>query len=63
MENNVNSQESAEHDLLWTASEIAKALNLKERQVWYLLERGELPARKIGGKWVASRQALLRAVT
>lgn len=55
-------QESAEHDLIWTASEIAKVLNLTERQTWYLLERRELPARKIGGKWVASRRALLRAV-
>ncbi|MGC2410862.1 MAG: DNA-binding protein [Methyloceanibacter sp.] len=52
----------AEHDLIWTGSEIAKVLNLTERQCWYLLERGALPARKIGGKWVASRRALLRAV-
>jgi hypothetical protein len=52
----------ASHDLVWTGSEIAKVLSLTERQCWYLLERGILPARKIGGKWVASRRALLRAV-
>ena len=62
MKSNETSIQDAEHDLIWTGSEIAKALNLTERQCWHLLERGALPARKIGGKWVASRRALLRAI-
>jgi len=62
VQSNEKSAEHAEHDLIWTASQIAGVLNLTPRQCWYLLERGALPARKIGGKWVASRRALLRAV-
>ena len=45
-------------DLLWGASSIAKALGVSERQAFYQLERGYLPARKIGVKWVVSRAAL-----
>ena len=56
------SVQSADHDLIWTGPEIAKVLNLTKRQCWYLLEQGALPARKIGGKWVASRRALLKAI-
>jgi hypothetical protein len=62
VKSNETSGQDTEHDLIWTGSEIAKVLNLTQRQCWYLLERGALPARKIGGKWVASRRALLKAV-
>lgn len=53
------SEEGNELDLLWGAEAIAKALNLKNRrQAFHLLERGLIPARKVGGQWVASHQRL-----
>jgi hypothetical protein len=45
-------------DLLWGAAAIAATLNRTARQTFHLLEAGELPARKVGGRWVASRKAL-----
>ena len=46
-------------DLVWGAREIAKCINLKSaKQAFRLLESGQLPARKIGRAWVASRSAL-----
>ena len=37
---------------------IAAELNQSERQTFHLLERGLLPAGKVGEKWVGSRTAL-----
>lgn len=48
----------AELDLLWGAAAIARELNLKTRKAFYLLEAGQLPAKKIGKQWVSSRHAL-----
>jgi hypothetical protein len=45
-------------DLIWGAEAIAGALNRKVRPVYYQLERGLIPAGKIGDQWVASRQTL-----
>jgi hypothetical protein len=50
-----------ENDLdmpIWGAAEIAKAINRSERQTFHLLEAGELPARKIGGRWTTTRRQL-----
>lgn len=45
--------------LVWGAAAIARELNLKnERQAFYILESGLLPAKKVGRQWVASRAAL-----
>lgn len=46
-------------DLLWGATEIAKVIGRTRRQTFGLLEAGHLPARKIGGRWVASRSDLV----
>jgi hypothetical protein len=52
---------SKSSDLLWGADEIGRAINRNPRQVWHLLDRGEIKcAVKKGGRWVASRAALLR---
>jgi hypothetical protein len=52
---------SESSDLLWGAGEIAAVLNRSERATWHMLSKGEIAcARKKGGKWVASRSALLR---
>ena len=47
-------------DLVWGAADIARMLGLTERQAFHVLEKRLLPAKKIGGRWVASRSALLR---
>lgn len=53
-------------DLVWGATDIACALDLPgpsgRRKVFRLLETGAIPARKIGGSWVASRTKLRRHV-
>ena len=47
-------------DLLWGAREIAAALGRTERQVFHMLEAGDIPpARQIGRRWVVSRKKLL----
>jgi hypothetical protein len=48
-------------DLLWGAIPIGKELGLNQRQAYYLLESGVVPgARKVGGRWCASRSGLRR---
>ncbi len=46
-------------DLAWGVDEIAKAIGRTERATFHLLAKGQLPARKVGGRWVASRRKLL----
>jgi hypothetical protein len=45
-------------DLIWGATAIGRELNLPSRKVFYLLESGRLPAKKVGRSWVTSRTAL-----
>lgn len=53
-------EESDTLDLLWGAEEIGAFLGRTPRQAWEALNKGELPARKINGRWAASRKALRR---
>ena len=55
---NFNHSASLADDLIWEASQIAQVINRTKRQTVYLLEKGQIPARKIGGRWVASRSRL-----
>ena len=48
---------------LWGARAIAEAMNLSERQAWHKLEKGQLPAEKVGKIWVSTRRRLLGRVT
>jgi hypothetical protein len=41
----------------WTSHQKA---TISMRATFYMLERGQLPAKKIGNKWVSSRRALRR---
>jgi hypothetical protein len=50
-------------DLLWGASEIGRAIKQTPRQAYHMLETGQLPARKVCGKWVVERDALRRHFT
>lgn len=45
-------------DILWGATAIAAAIGRSERSTFHLLEAGELPARKVAGRWCASRKKL-----
>ena len=49
-------------DLLWGCAAIAKAIGRTERQAYHMLEAGQLPANRVGRRWVGSRTRLLRAV-
>lgn len=52
----------ATEDIVWEVAEIAKVVGRSERQTFHLLNTGALPARKVGGRWVASRRKLLETV-
>jgi hypothetical protein len=45
-------------DLIWGVKALAIEIARTERQTFHLLEIKSIPARKIGGRWVASRAAL-----
>src|SRR4051812_40979589 len=48
-------------DFVWGAREIGETIGRTERQAHHLLTTGQLQsAKKKGGRWVASRAALLR---
>lgn len=50
-------------DLIWEVSEIAKLIGRTERQTFHLLSAGQLPAKKVGNRWVASRSKLIEFLT
>jgi len=45
-------------DLCWGASNIAKEIGRTREATFHLLASGELPAKKVGGRWCASRRRL-----
>lgn len=47
-------------DLIWEVGEIAKLIGRTPRQTFHMLKTGQLPAKKVGGRWVAERGKLLR---
>jgi hypothetical protein len=47
-------------DLVWEVSAIARVIGRTERQTFRLLETGQLPGKKVGGRWVSERGKLLR---
>jgi len=49
-------------DLLDGADEIARFTGWSKRRVFYLLEKGQLPAFKVGNKWCARRSALVQHI-
>lgn len=50
-------------ELLWGASAIAKVIGRTDRQVFHLLEQGAIPAKRVGGRWVAERTQLMNFFT
>jgi hypothetical protein len=52
------------HPLAWGVEEIGKVIGRTARQTHHILTRGQIKsARKVGGKWVANRDALLRELS
>lgn len=45
-------------DLVWGAEAIGRVISRTPRQVFAMLETGQLPAKKVGGRWVADRKQL-----
>jgi len=50
-------------DLIWGRAAIAKAIGRPERATFHMIARGYLPAKRIGGRWVASRRKLIEVLT
>lgn len=49
-----------EHDdIVWEAAGIGEVIGRTPRQVVHMLNMGLLPAKKVGGRWVASRKKLI----
>lgn len=44
--------------LLWGAEAIANEIGVSRRQAFRLLETGQIPGKKVGGRWVVSRLTL-----
>ena len=56
-------EENLADDLMGGVPAIAAFLGLSERQTYHLLEKGKLPAFKIGDrKWQARKSTLLRHI-
>lgn len=52
-----------EHELIWGASQIARVIGRTDRQTFHMLDKGILPARKVGNRWVAERGRLMNFFT
>jgi hypothetical protein len=53
-----------ETDFLWGAAAIGRGIGRSSRQAYHLLETGQIKsAKRIGGRWVANRPALIRELT
>jgi len=46
-------------DLIWGAEDIAELIGRTPRVTFHLLTTGALPAKKVGGRWVAERNKLI----
>lgn len=45
-------------DLIWEADGVARELKVNRRRAYHLLSTGEIPAMKVGGRWVVERSEL-----
>ena len=53
---------ASDSDVVWGAANIGRVINANPRRTFYLLEKGLIPARKIGDTWVTTRAELLAAI-
>ena len=47
-------------DVVWGVTAIAEVIGRSERSTYHLLSEGQIPARKVGNHWCASRKKLER---
>jgi hypothetical protein len=47
-------------ELVWGAEAIAGLIGSTPRKTFHMLEKGLIPAKKVGNRWVAERGKLLR---
>ena len=61
MGSSVKSDESPSSEFLWGADQIGAAIGRNGRQTHHLLSNGDIKCtRKVRGRWMANRAALLR---
>ena len=46
-------------DLIWGAEDIAKAIGRSTRATFEMLQKGEIPAKRVSGRWVIARSELV----
>ena len=46
-------------DLIWGGEAIASAIGRTRRATFDMLEKGQLPAKKVNGRWVVERTKLI----
>ena len=52
------SEQSESLDLVWGCKAIAQVINKTPRATFHLLEKGQIPATKIGNQWATTRKKL-----
>jgi hypothetical protein len=52
-------QPESDSDIVWGADAIGRAIGVNARKAFHLMENGVIPARKVGGRWAASRRRLI----
>lgn len=50
-------------DLIWGVSAIARIIGRSDRQTFHLLSTSQIPARKVGDRWVIERSKLVAFFT
>jgi len=45
--------------LIWGINAIARLIDRSDRQVSYMVNSGQIPAKKVGGRWCANRAELV----
>ncbi|HEV7255757.1 MAG TPA: DNA-binding protein [Mesorhizobium sp.] len=55
--------EIAPLDLVWGVNAIAQLIGRTDRQTFHMCQTGELPARKVGNRWVIERSRLAAVFT
>ncbi|TMJ91109.1 MAG: DNA-binding protein [Alphaproteobacteria bacterium] len=56
-------EETTAPDLVWGCAAIAEVIGRTERATFHLLKSQLLPARRVGGRWCASRRKLIETLT
>ena len=47
---------------IWGAKGISQVIKRSERQTFHLLQTGQLPANKVGDRYVSTKRKLLKAI-